>query len=108
MENIIPKPIDTAQVTNMMTNTIFGFSSYTFQRNRSFRFGRSFVMPTSGELNLEPGLAEEPGSGYHSQFSHENEHAEPGYYSVILDDYYIQAELTASDRVGFHRYTLKR
>jgi putative alpha-1,2-mannosidase len=40
------------------------------------------------------------------RFSHESESASPGYYSVIFDDYKILAELTATTRAGFHRYTL--
>lgn len=40
-----------------------------------------------------------------SRFSHSNENAEPGYYSVKLDDSGIFAELTATTRVGLHRYT---
>ncbi len=43
--------------------------------------------------------------GYASRFSHRNEKAEPGYYSVLLDDENIFAEMTASKRVGLHRYT---
>ena len=43
--------------------------------------------------------------GYRSKFSHENESAEVGYYSVLLDDYNITAELTTTTRTGFHRYT---
>lgn len=40
-----------------------------------------------------------------SSFSHERESGSPGYYQVRLDDYAIEVELTASERVGFHRYT---
>ncbi|MEZ9523149.1 GH92 family glycosyl hydrolase [Enterovibrio norvegicus] len=40
-----------------------------------------------------------------SRFQHKNEAATAGYYAVWLDDYDIKAELTASDRVGVHRYT---
>jgi len=65
-------------------------------------------MPTTGTLNLEPGDAGIPQSGYHSQFSHASEHAEPGYYTVGLEDYGITAELTATDRVGFHQYTFQK
>jgi predicted alpha-1,2-mannosidase len=57
---------------------------------------------------LEPGDATKPKSGYHSQFTHDNEYAEPGYYKVQLDDYNITAELTATDRVGFHQYTFPK
>jgi len=62
-------------------------------------------MPTTGPLRLNPGAANALGSGYRSRFSHEREEAHPGYYAVTLDDYRIRAELTASERVGFHRYT---
>ena len=40
-----------------------------------------------------------------SKFSHKNEVARPGYYAVKLDNSGIKAELTATARVGFHRYT---
>jgi predicted alpha-1,2-mannosidase len=40
-----------------------------------------------------------------SRFSHKNESASPGYYSVMLDDFGVEAEFTTTDRVGFHRYT---
>ncbi|MBX7054047.1 MAG: GH92 family glycosyl hydrolase [Pyrinomonadaceae bacterium] len=43
--------------------------------------------------------------GFSSKFSHADERAEPGYYSVRLDDKMLLAELTATTRVGFHRYT---
>ncbi len=89
-------------------STIFGFSHTHFSGTGHSDLGDMLVMPTSGKLNLNPGTAEEPGSGYHSQFSHENEDAEPGYYKVKLDDYDIQAELTTTDRVGFHKYTFNQ
>lgn len=54
----------------------------------------------------KPGNAEL--NGYASKFSHANERAEPGYYSVDLDDDGIHAELTSTTRVGFHRYTFPK
>ena len=89
-------------------STIFGFSHTHFSGTGHSDLGDFLVMPTTGKLNLEPGTATIPQSGYHSQFSHENEFAEPGYYKVKLDDYNIKAELTASDRVGFHQYTFPK
>jgi predicted alpha-1,2-mannosidase len=86
-------------------NTIFGFSHTHFSGTGHSDLGDFLIMPTTGALMLEPGKVNLPGSGYHSEFSHENEKAEAGYYQVILDDYNIKAELTTSDRVGFHRYT---
>ncbi|WP_394337942.1 GH92 family glycosyl hydrolase [Flavivirga eckloniae] len=43
-----------------------------------------------------------------SSFNHEQEEASPGYYSVDLLDYGIKAELTATKRVGIHRYTFPK
>jgi predicted alpha-1,2-mannosidase len=85
--------------------TIFGFSHTHFSGTGHSDLGDFRIMPAIGDIQLEPGHAAKPQSGYHSRFSHDNEHAEPGYYRVRLDDYNIIAELTASDRVGFHRYT---
>jgi predicted alpha-1,2-mannosidase len=86
-------------------STIFGFSHTHFSGTGHSDLGDFLLMPTTGKLKIEPGSAGAPGSGYLSGFSHETEKAEPGYYSVILDDYRIKAELTASERVGFHQYT---
>ncbi|HEY5915411.1 MAG TPA: GH92 family glycosyl hydrolase [Verrucomicrobiae bacterium] len=64
--------------------------------------GDVLLTPTVGEVKLEPGT---PGNGYMSRFSHANETATPGYYKVFLDDPKVTAELTATERCGFHRYT---
>jgi predicted alpha-1,2-mannosidase len=59
------------------------------------------VMPvTFSENNLQEVMI-----NYSSAFSHQNEVASPGYHSVLLERYNIRAELTASNRVGVHRYT---
>ena len=63
------------------------------------------VMPTVGELFLDPSTCSEPDKGYRSRFSHTDEKAWPGYYAVKLSDYDIVAELTATQRTGSHRYT---
>ena len=63
------------------------------------------VMPRTGEVKLEPGTRENPEAGYRSRFSHDDETAEPGYYSVLLKDTGIHAELTATERTGLHQYT---
>ena len=62
-------------------------------------------MPGTGEVKLQSGTRENPTAGYRSRFSHKNEIAQPGYYSVVLDDYKVKAELTATERAGFHKYT---
>ena len=43
-----------------------------------------------------------------SRFSHADERATPGYYSVLLKDLNIKAELSASMYTGFHRYTFPK
>ena len=88
--------------------TIFGFSHTHFSGTGHSDLGDFLVMPTVGKLNLEPGKKEEPKSGYHSQFSKKTEKASPGFYEVFLDDYKIKAELTATERVGFHKYTFPK
>jgi predicted alpha-1,2-mannosidase len=85
--------------------TIVGFAHTHFNGTGHSDLGDLLVMPTVGELRLDPGSAEDPDRGYRSRFSHEREAAEPGYYRVALDDYGIEAELTATERVGVHRYT---
>jgi putative alpha-1,2-mannosidase len=65
-------------------------------------------MPATGKIQLDMGTAENPETGYRSSFRHETEQANPGYYSVMLDDYAIKAELTATERVGIHKYTFQK
>jgi predicted alpha-1,2-mannosidase len=64
------------------------------------------LMPGRGMVRLEPGPRDNPAVGYRSRFSHSDEYGEPGYYSVLLKDLGIKAELTATARAGIHRYTL--
>lgn len=62
-------------------------------------------MPTVGEQKYLPTGSQSQQMAYASAFSHQNETAEPGYYSVFLDTYQVKAELTASKRAAIHRYT---
>jgi predicted alpha-1,2-mannosidase len=85
-------------------NTLLGFSHTHLSGTGIGDYGDILFMPTTGELQLEPGTKENPDAGYRSRFSHENEIAKAGYYSVHLDDYSINAELTTTRRAGFHKY----
>ncbi|MGI0106176.1 GH92 family glycosyl hydrolase [Salinimicrobium sp. WS361] len=85
--------------------TIVGFSHTHFSGTGHSDLGDFLIMPTTGDLKLNPGTASDPDSGYRSRFSHDKETAEPGYYSVLLEDYNIKAEMTATSRVGMHQYT---
>lgn len=88
--------------------TIVGFSHTHFSGTGHSDLGDFLVMPTVGKLQLNPGTAAKPLSGFRSAFSHSNEIAEAGYYRVKLDDDNILAELSASTRVGFHQYTFPK
>ena len=71
-----------------------------------FQIGGIALMPTSGALVTVPGLpTDSVRTGYRSRFRRETEQATAGYYSVMLDDYGIRAELTATERVAFERFT---
>ncbi|TKR30469.1 glycoside hydrolase family 92 protein [Luteimonas gilva] len=84
--------------------SIVGFSHTHFSGTGHSDLGDILLMPIAGEVKLERGDSAKPGSGYRSRFGHEDEVAQPGYYAVTLDDYAIRAELTATERVGVHRY----
>ena len=85
--------------------TILGFSHVHRSGMGVGDWGDILFMPTVGKLRIKPGEEEAPQKGYRSRFSHEREQASPGYYSADLLDYGIKAELTATTRAGFHRYT---
>ena len=65
------------------------------------------LIPNKGEVKWEPGSRENPAEGYRAPFSHGDEAMEPGFYSVPLKDRQVLAELTATTRVGLHRYTFQ-
>ncbi len=73
-----------------------------------FQVGGVVLMPTTGELKTVPGTLDDLQSGYRSGFDRKNEVAQCGYYSVLLDKYKIKAELTATERVAFQRYTFPK
>lgn len=84
--------------------TILGFSQTHFSGTGHSDLGDVLVMPIAGQVRLDPGAVDKPGSGYRSRFSHASETAQPGYYAVTLADYGIRVELTATRRVGLERY----
>lgn len=61
-------------------------------------------MPVVGDVKLGKGTIEDASSGMYSLFKRETETAKAGYYAVHLDRYNIDVELTATSRVGFHKY----
>lgn len=83
-------------------STILGFSHTHLSGTGCIDLGDVLLRPTSMPVQLD-GKSEyifQP-----ARFSHKNEVATPGYYSVYLDDEGIKAELSATTRAGIHRYT---
>lgn len=86
-------------------SSLMGFSHLHRSGMGAGDWGDVLLMPTTGDLKVSPGSKENPDEGYRSRFSHEEETASPGYYAVKLKDYAVNAELTVTERAGFHRYT---
>ena len=86
-------------------STIIGFSHTHLSGTGIGDLGDILFMPFSGKIKPAKGKLNDEGSGYYSLFSHDEERVKPGYYSVRLKRYNIKAELTATERVGFHQYS---
>jgi len=76
-------------------DTVAGFSHI-----HAWQLAGISVLPVVGDIDPTTGPA-----GYESKFSHETEKVKPGYHYLELDRYGVRAELTSTNRVGFHRYT---
>ena len=85
-------------------SVIIGFPQLHLSGTGIGDLGDILIMPYMGKIKLDKGIETQRYSGYSSLYSHEKEKVSPGYYEVELDDYGIKVELTATERVGFHRY----
>ena len=86
-------------------NSIMGFSHTHLSGTGVGDMLDVLLMPSTGAVKITPGTPDNTTEGYRSRFSHDEEIATPGYYSVILKDYQIRAELSATTRAGIHKYT---
>ncbi|WP_299288330.1 GH92 family glycosyl hydrolase [uncultured Mucilaginibacter sp.] len=77
----------------------------TFSHIHEWTMAGLGMMPTSGPLKTIVGNEQHPEEGYRSQINKETEEAPLGYYKVLLADHNIKAELTATTRCSFQRYT---
>lgn len=82
-------------------SVIYGFSHTHLNGTGVSDYGDIMLMPTMSEPSFEP-------KEYASYFSHSNEKATAGFYSVNLVKYDIDVHLTTSTRVGFHEYTFNQ
>ena len=80
---------------------IYGFSHTHLSGTGCSDFGDVMIMPMMGVPSSD-------NKTYSSKFSHKNEKASAGFYSVKLDDDNIDVELTSTTRVGFHKYTFNK
>lgn len=86
-------------------SVMLGFSHTHLSGTGIGDLGDILLCPQVGEVTTESGSYDKPDGGYAFRFSHNNEKAAPGYYSVLNLDDSILVELTSTARVGFHRYT---
>lgn len=84
-------------------SSIYGFSHTHLQGTGVSDYGDILFMPTT-KFHKANTWADR----YKSNFVHLNEAAHAGYYSVFLEDHEVFAELTATERVGIHRYSLEQ
>ena len=85
--------------------TILGFSLTHLSGTGIPDLGDFLFVPGTGAIRSASGTDEDPDSGYRSRYRHETETASPGYYSVVLDDYGVRAEMTAASLSGAFRFT---
>jgi predicted alpha-1,2-mannosidase len=84
---------------------IWGFSHTHLSGTGIGDYADVLIMPFTGKVGITTGTRHEPDYAFRSPYQKKNQTATPGYYRVLLDRYRVTAELTASPRVGVHRYT---
>lgn len=89
-------------------STIFGFSHMHLNGTGIGDLGDINFMPVVGEVKLAKGTPDSYETGMYSKFDRKTEKAKAGYYAVHLDRYNVDVELTATKRVGFHKYTFPK
>lgn len=102
--NNIHKGWDWCSGYHYSDSILIGFSHTHLNGTGCTDLGDILIMPLN-EIRTPRGNQDDIRDGYASRYSHDNETARPEYYSLLLGRYNIKAELTATDRVGFHRYT---
>ena len=101
----IPQTWDWCSGYHASDSTVIGFSHTHLSGTGIGDLFDVTVMPVTGNVTYARGTEDDPTSGLWSYADRTQEIARPGYYSVPLTRYGIRAELTATARVGLHRYT---
>ena len=101
----IPQEWDWCSGYHDSDSTVIGFSHTHLSGTGIGDLFDVTVMPVVGEVTFARGTEDDQASGLWSYADRTREIARPGYYSVPLTRYGITAEMTATNRVGLHRYT---
>ena len=101
----IPQSWDWVSGYHISDTTVIGFSHTHLNGTGIGDLFDVTVMPVVGGVTYARGTEDDPQSGLWSYFSRKNEKARPGYYATRLDRYGVDVELTATKRVGLHKYT---
>ncbi len=101
----IPQQWDWCSGYHSSDSTVIGFSHTHLEGTGIGDLFDVTIMPVTGNVTYSRGVEDKPGSGLWSYADRSKEIAQPGYYRVPLTRYGIDAEMTATNRVGLHRYT---
>ena len=101
----IPQQWDWCSGYHVSDSTVIGFSHTHLSGTGIGDLFDITVMPVVGEVTYARGEEKDPKSGLWAYSDRSKEMARPGYYRTSLPRYGVDVELTATKRVGFHKYT---
>ena len=101
----IPQTWDWTSGYHITDTTVIGFSHLHLNGTGIGDLSDIVFMPVVGDVNHNRGTHDSYDTGMWSYFSRANEKCAPGYYATKLDRYNVDVELTATQRVGLHKYT---
>lgn len=104
----IPQSWDWCSGYHESDSTVIGFSHTHLEGTGIGDLFDVTVMPVMGEVTYARGTEDDPKSGLWSYAERSKQVSSPGYFSVPLTRNGILAELTATNRVGVHRYTFPK
>ena len=90
--------------------TLFGSGAgYQYEDTVIFAFAHTMMGHWNlGNIPILPFTGTITADNYCSTYSHDNESAKAGYYQVYLERYGVNAEMTATLRCAYHRYTYRK
>ena len=101
----IPQEWDWCSGYHISDSTVIGFPHTHLSGTGIGDLHDVTLMPVNGTVTYARGHEDDPHSGLWSYSDRSRETARPGYYATRLTRHGIDVELTATERVGFHKYT---